>query len=242
MAFKHGKSTDVLLDGTDLSPYLNAADLAVDLDTADTTTFKATWKTAIAGTVGAKLDFAGFYDPTVATLPDSIGVDFSLVAGVLTYAPAGALAIGDRVRLASVVSSAYAESSPVGGMVAIKWSAGVSGVVGFGDVLHVLGEDTNTTTGADKDDTAATSTGWTAHLHVTAVDAGSWVIKLQDAATTDLLAVSGGAFAAKTAAGAERLRSAASTTELRRHVRYVATRTGGAGGDGITFFLAYARN
>jgi hypothetical protein len=82
-------------------------------------------------------------------------------------------------------------------------------------------------------------------LHVTAVDAGggSWVIKLEDSANgSDWTDVSAGAFAAKTAVGAERLRSAASTTTLRRYVRYTATRTGGSAGEGITFFVAYARN
>lgn len=242
MAFKHGSKATVLLDSTDLSPYLNAADISVDVDTADTTTFTSTWKTALPGTVGSKLEFGGFYDPTSSTLPDSIGDDFSLTAGVLTYAPAGALAIGDPVRLASVASTAYAEASPVGGIVGIKWAVMVSGTVGVGQTLHILSEDTNTTTGAEKDDSAATTTGWTAHLHVTAVDGGSWVIKIQDAAVSNTYSdLSGGAFTAATGATSQRLVGASGAT-LRQYVRYVATRTGGSAGDGITFALFYARN
>jgi hypothetical protein len=120
-----------------------------------------------------------------------------------------------------------------------------SGPIGFGDILHILTEDTNTTTGATKDDTAATATGWIAHLHVTAVDAGSWVVKLEDASASnfsDGAVVTDGTFTAATGATSQRLVSAAETTALRRYVRYVATRTGGAGGDGITFALAYSRN
>lgn len=242
MAFKHGKSATVLLDSVDLSAYLNAAEISIDVDTADTTTFTATWKTALPGTVGGKLEFGGFYDPGNSSIPDNVGDDFSLTNGVLTFAPAGALAIGDRARIASITSSSYAESSPVGGIVGIKWGAMVSGVVGFADTLHVLGEDTNTTTGAEKDDTAATSTGWTAHLHVTAVDGGSWVVKLQDAAVSNTYSdVSGGAFTAATGATSQRLAGASGAT-LRRYVRYVATRTGGSAGDGITFALFYSRN
>lgn len=242
MAFKHGKATSVYLNATDLSTYLNAADFDVDMDTGDTTTFAATWKTAIAGQVAAKAGFQGLYDPTITDLPASVGVDFG---SVLTYAPAGALAIGDRARLLSVATTAYSESSPVGGVVAVKWSVMASGPVGFGDVLHVLGEDTNTTTGATKDDSAASATGWIAHLHVTAVDAGSWVIKLEDASASnfsDGADVTGGSFTAATAATYQRLVSATTTTALRRYVRYVATRTGGSAGDGITFALAYSRN
>ena len=53
--------------------------------------------------------------------------------------------------------------------------------------------------------------------------------------------VSGGAFTAATGVTSQRQTSATDTADLRRYVRYVATRTGGAGGDGITFSLVYAR-
>jgi hypothetical protein len=242
MALKHGKNTAVYLDGTDLSTYLNSAEFSVDTDTADTTTFQASWKTAIVGQSAAKADFNGLYDPTKTTLPDSIGDDFALTGGVLTVAPAGATAIGDLTRTMQIASTAYTESSPVGGVIAVKWSVIASAPVGFGWALHPLAEDTNTTTGAERDDTAATSTGWQAHLHVTAVDAGSWVVKLQDAAVSNTYSdVSGGAFTAATTAGGQRLLSASGAT-LRRYVRYVATRTGGSAGDGITFHLSYSRN
>jgi hypothetical protein len=241
MAFKHGKSTAVYFNARDLSPYLNVGDFDADVDTGDTTTFQATWKTALAGQVGAKASFGGFYDPTVTDLTASIGIDFGVP--VLTYCPGGAGAIGDRARMLSVATTSYAESAPVGGIVAVKWAVMASGPVGFGDILHALSEDTNTTTGATKDDAAASSTGWIAHLHVTAVDAGSWVVKLEDSADAAAWAdVAGASFTALTAAGYQRLRSALSTTTLRRYVRYVATRTGGSAGDGITFVLAYARN
>jgi hypothetical protein len=242
MAFKHGKSTSVFLGSRDLSPYLNAADFSVDIDAADTTTFGASWKTSITGTLSSKTGFQGLYDPTITDLVTLLGVEFGTA---LTVAPAGALAIGDRARLQAIASTAYAESSAVGGAVAVKWDVMASGPIGFGDILHTLSEDTNTTTGATKDDTASSATGWIAHLHVTAVDAGSWVVKLEDASASnfsDGAVVTDGTFTAATGATSQRLVSAAETTALRRYVRYVATRTGGAGGDGITFALAYSRN
>jgi hypothetical protein len=239
MSFYHGKSTKVMLGAVDLSPYLTSMDLAADADVADTTAFAAAWKSGLTGAAGAKVDFGGLYDPGEASLPTLF---LTLLPGVLTYCPVGGAAIGDRARLVSAIEAAYAESSPVGGAVAVKGSFTADGTVGFGDVLHPLAEDTNTTTGADRDDAASSSTGWTAHLHVTAVDAGSWVVKLQDAATNDWADVTDGAFTAATTATSQRLQSAAITTDLRQHVRYVATRTGGSAGDGITFFLAYSRN
>jgi len=236
----HGKNTEVLLGAINLSPYMNSADFSIDVDTADTTTFGSAWKTAIAGQAGSKADFAGLYDPAVTAMTDLLGTDFGTI---LSYAPGGATAIGDRMRLMSVAETAYSESSPVGDVVAFKVSFMGSGVAGDAALLHPLSEDTNTTTGAEKDDTAATNTGWTAHLHVTAVDGGSWVIQLQDAAVTDTHSnLTGGAFTAATGPTSQRLVSASATTTLRRYIRYVATRTGGSAGDGITFSLSYARN
>ncbi len=125
---------------------------------------------------------------------------------------------------------------------AFSWEALAEDAIIPGFVLHPLAEDTNTTTGSSRDDSASSSTGWLAHLHVTAVDGGSWVVKLEDSAdNSNWLDVSAGAFAAVTAAGGQRLASAADTTTLRRYVRYTATRTGGSAGNGITFSLHYAR-
>jgi hypothetical protein len=242
MAFKHGKSTAVWFGSKDLSPYFHSAELSVETEASDTTVFAATWQTSLTGTMGAKASLEGYYDPTITDLTATLGGEFGYV---LTYAPGGAAAIGDRARLLSVASTSYSESDEVGGIVAVSWDPMASGTVGFGDILHTFTEDTNTTTGATKDDTAATATGWVAHLHVSLVDGGSWVVKLQDASASnfsDGADVTGGAFTAATTATSQRLLSATGTTALRRYVRYIATRTGGSGGDGITFGLSYARN
>lgn len=240
MAFKHGKSTAVYLGAVDLSPYLNSFDLSADLDIAETTAYGTTWKSGLPGIPGAKVDFGGMYDPGESSVPTLLT---ALTPGVLTYCPGGAAAIGDRARLASAYAVSYGESSPVGGIVAIKGTFDNADALGFGDVLHVLGADTNTTTGSSKDDGAATATGWIAHLHVTAVGAGTWTVKLEDSANNSAWAdVTGGAFTATAAATSERIASAGLTTALRRYVRYTATRAGGTAGDTITFFLAYARN
>lgn len=244
MAFKHGKSTAVWLGGKDLSPYLNAADFSVDIDTADTTVFGSSWKTALAGVGSAKADFNGLYDPTMTDLQSLLTLDPGVAATVLTIAPAGALAIGDRARLLDVIETAYSESSPVGGAIATKWSVydARNAAPGDGQILHLLSIDTNTTTGAEKDDAAATTAGWQAHLHVIAVSGGSWVVKLQDAAVSNTYTdLTGGAFTAATGSTAQHLQGAAGST-LRRYIRYVATRTGGIAGDTITFALAYSRN
>ena len=239
MAAVHGKNTTVVWNSTSLTGYLNATDLSVDVDTSDITVYQQGWKTFIPGLIDATVGFGGFYDTTAGNLIEAaLGVD----SGVLTYCPGGGSTIGDRARLVSVTGTTYSESSPVGDVVTFAWDVHSETVVGLGQVLHPLGADTNTTTGAEKDDTAATTTGWVAHLHVTAVSGGSWVVKLQDAAVSNTYTdVTSGAFTAATGATQQRLASASGAT-LRRYVRYVVTRTGGTAGDTITFHLSYSRN
>jgi hypothetical protein len=242
MPFSYGAKAQVWLDALDVSQYFHEMGLDVAVSTGNTTTFQATWETFIEGVAGAKVDLKGFYD----AINDAEMMTLLRNGGsVLTVGPAGLLAIGDYARLISMHETGVAESSPVGGVVLMNAGILASGEVGFGWTLHPLSVDTNTTTGATRDDLAASATGWTAHLHVTAVSAGSWVVKLQDASASnfsDGADVTGASFTAATTATSQRLRAATETTALRRYVRYVATRTGGVGGDNITFGLAYSRN
>jgi hypothetical protein len=233
MTAYHGKSAALWLANADISPYFTDIGFSADVEAADTTTFGSTWKSAIAGVGSAKVDAKGLYDPTITSLT-SILAD---AGDVLTVGPVG-LALGASARLLRIITSAYAESSPVGGLVSIAWGAQCDGTVGMGKTLHAMSLDTNTTTGADTDDLTATTAGWVAHLHVNAVSAGSWVVKLQDAATNDWADVASAAFTAATGPTNQRLTG---TGTLRRHVRYIATRTGGTASDTILFGLAYAR-
>lgn len=238
MTFRHGKDAEVWVGAADLSTYFRSMEFSVDVETADTTTFKSSWKSALPGTPNSVVDLEGLFDPTNDDITDLL----PSTATVLSIMPSGG-SIGNLARLVSIRTTAYAEAAPVGDVVTFNWSVTSDGLVGIGQVLHPFGEDTDTTTGATKNDGASSSTGWSAHLHVSAVDGGSWVVKLEDASASnfsDGADVTGGAFSAATGATSQRLVSASGAT-LRRYVRYVATRTGGTGGDGITFGLTYSR-
>lgn len=238
MAIPHGSRARVWFNSLDASAYLHSATLDASTATGDATTFAtAPNKVYTVGQKDRQFSAEGYYDPGQTTLEGALGVD----TGVLTFCPGGAGAIGDLAWLSTLIGIDYAPSDNIGDTVAFAWSGQTTGPTAFGYVLHRLLEDTNTTTGASRDDGAATSTGWVAHVHCTLVDGGSWVIKLQDSADNSSWGdVTGGAFTALTAAGSQRLVSAAGAT-LRRYVRYVATRTGGTTGDGITFALGIAR-
>jgi hypothetical protein len=240
MAPVHGRHARIYVNEIDASGFLNSASITATGDTAEITAFGDTWKEHIAGQSSATFSAQGHHDADLLELDANLGTG----GQVVTYCPGGASAIGDLARLVSLISTTVSTSAPVGGVVALGWDGMADTSVGAGWVLHPNGEDTNNTTGASRDDAAATATGWQAHLHVTGpVDGGSWVIKLQDSANnSDWDDVTGGAFTAATDVTSQRLVSAAATTALRRYVRYVATRTGGSAGNGITFQLSYARN
>jgi hypothetical protein len=125
MAFRHGKNAALTVNAGALAAFLTNVDLSIDLDTADTTTFGATWKTAVSGVPGGKIDFSGNYDPTATTGPGAIL--FPLVTAgtavtVLAY-PGGTASnqILYTITSGGIVTS-YAESSPVGGVVTFKGS------------------------------------------------------------------------------------------------------------------------
>lgn len=238
MPFKHGRNTVVLYNAKALTGLFNSSDFSIDVETSDSTVFGNSATTATVGQYSGTFGFSGFHDPSITTVRDSLGSD----SGVLTYAPGGGAAVGDLVRMAPVASSGYGTESAGSQTVAHSWEVTVQGPISFGQVLHALGTDSGTTTGTSKDDAASTSTGWTAHLHVTAVTSGSWVVKLQDSADNSAWAdVSSATFTAATGATSQRLTGATATATLRRYVRYVATVTGGSSPT-ITFFLSYARS
>jgi hypothetical protein len=72
VAFKHGRLAEITVATKALSTFCDTADIDIKVETADTTTFTAAWRTAISGLAGATLTLAGDYDPTVTTGPASV--------------------------------------------------------------------------------------------------------------------------------------------------------------------------
>lgn len=237
MAFKHGSKAAVWYGGINMTPYLSSASLALAVEVADTTTFGNTWRTALPGLLTGSYDFEGKYDPAEV----NIQTDFAAQSQtVLTVCPGGS-AVGDLARLVPSITTSYGQSSVIDDAIGISWGVTGAAALAFGTLIH-NGEDTNTTTGAAIDQGAATSLGWTAHLHVTLVDGGAWVVTIDDSSTGSSGWATIATFASKSAVGAERLTSAAATTTVKRYIRVVATRTGGSVGQGVTYALGFARS
>jgi hypothetical protein len=125
MAFKHGKSGALTINSGALAAFLTNIDFSTDLDTADTTTFGATWKTAVSGVPGGKIDFSGNYDPTASTGPGAILFPLVTAGTAVTglFYPGGTASgqILYTITTGCIVTS-YSESTPVGGQVTFKGS------------------------------------------------------------------------------------------------------------------------
>lgn len=130
MAFRHGKNAQITVNAVDLSTFCDALDLNIEVDTADTTAFGSTWKSALAGTAGATLELSGMYDPTASTGPAS--ALFACITGgvpvAVVHKPGGTLS-GQRTNSFNAIVTSYAESSPVGDKVTFKSSLLVTGAV-----------------------------------------------------------------------------------------------------------------
>ncbi len=133
MAFKHGRLAEVTVATKALSTFCDTADIDIKVDTADTTTFTAAWRTAIAGLAGATLTLSGSWDPTVTTGPQSVLLaqialnQAGTVTAVILY-PAGNNAGQGTSHTFNALLSNYKESSKVSDKVSFSASLLVTGV------------------------------------------------------------------------------------------------------------------
>jgi len=86
--------------------------------------------------------------------------------------------------------------------------------------------DTSATNGTSLDQSASTSFGWAAYLHVKSVTGTSVTVKIQDSADNSSFAdLSGAAFTAATGGTKQRIASSSATATVRRYVRVATTGT-----------------
>jgi hypothetical protein len=80
MSAIHGKNTYFMWNSVDLSPYLNDFSFPREADTAETSTFGATYKTYVVGLIDASISGSGVWDGAAG------GPDATLAAGLATSA------------------------------------------------------------------------------------------------------------------------------------------------------------
>lgn len=130
MAFRHGKFGQLSVNSVDLSSFLTSMELPVAPEVADTTTMGSTWRSSIAGLLGATLSFEGLFDPTATTGPASaLWTVFTGLAPVAVVHKPGGTASGQRTNSFSALMTAYDESSTLDGAITFSAEMVVTGAI-----------------------------------------------------------------------------------------------------------------
>lgn len=240
MAFIHGKSAQILHGAFNLSSFLNDASASADVEVAETTSFGSSAKTYLVGlkdgTVSASGMFDGAADATDEVLSASIGSD-TLAPVTIGY---DGTTLGNRVTILKAKTTSYEVSTPVGDVVAVSYSAQADGGLDQGVSLAALTSVSATTTGSSHDNSASTTNGGVAQLHVTVNSrSADATIKVQHSADNSTFAdLATFTVVATTVTTSERVIVASGTT-VNRYLRAVNTLASGTGS--ITYQVSFAR-
>jgi len=236
--FRHGKKTAVLLNGTDMSPFLNEATTTTEIETAETTTFSDDDKTYIVGLADGTVSTSGMFD-------SSAGASDAVLRGLIgqedntfTVYPEGNTA-GRRAVLANGQLTSYEVSSPVADVVAISAEVQADGGLLHGvDLTGGVSTGSASATTTEVDNSAATSNGGLFNLHVTAnTHDGAATLKVQHSSDNvtyaDLVTFTN--VSASTTGG----ESITSTGTVNQYLRTLSTLAGASGS--ITYHVSAAR-
>lgn len=118
MAFKHGKSTVITLDGSDLSSFTTTSELARKSDSHDVTTYGKDSHVFSGGLLNGTASMSGVYDDG-ATGPHDVITPLIGTVVTLVRKPEGT-GTGLPQESVSVLVVGYTETNPVADMIA--WS------------------------------------------------------------------------------------------------------------------------
>jgi hypothetical protein len=167
--FRHGKATAVLMNGTNMSPFLNEATTTQEMETAETTTFGDLDKTYIIGLADGTISTSGLFDSTAgasnAVLSGAIGQEDN----TFTVLPEGATRT-NRSILANGQLTSYEVSSPVADVVAISAEVQADGGLIHGVALTGLQSASVTGDVTAFDSAASSQNGGLFNLHVVSND------------------------------------------------------------------------
>lgn len=235
MAFQAGKGSIVVGDSVGLTGYLNQYSAPRSQQAINTTTFGNDDEVFLPGLLSASLTVGGLFDasasasdPTFASMVDSQTTHLVTVGH-------GGGAIGDGAILFNGVCTQYGITGAHNDAVRLNVGFTGSAAVRNGVMLHALEAETGTGNFSSVDQTASSSNGGIANLHVTAFSGTNCTIKVQDSANNstwaDLIT-----FSSVTGVTQQR---ATVTGTVDRYVRCIIS----AGTfSSVTFAVSFARN
>lgn len=231
MAFVHGKDSVVFGDSAAWTGYLNQYTASRSRQAVASTTFGNDDQTFVAGLGEGSLSIGGNFDAS------TIDADLEglIAAGVNPVTVGFGTAIGARAFLFDGHLDDYSAQGPVNDLVRVSASFAGSGAVRFGVNLHALEAETSTGAFGSVDQTAQSTNGGVAQVHVTAFSGTNVTLAIEDSAN-DADWANVATFTSITGTGSERITF---TGNVDQYVR--ANITAGTFSS-ITFTVALARN
>lgn len=235
--FRHGKRTVVLLNGTDMSPFLNDATQTQEIEVAETTTFADSDKTYITGLGDGTISTSGLFDSSANASDAILSGAIAQEDNTFTVLPEGATA-GSRAIIANGQLTSYEISSPVGDVVAISAEVQADGGLYSGRALNGFTNSGTSASLTGVDDGSGTDNGGLFNLHVTAnTRDGASTVRVQHSTDNNTWAdlVTFSAVSASATDG----ESITSTGTVNRYLRATHTLAGSSGS--ITYHVSAAR-
>lgn len=233
MAFVHGRTADVYIDGIDWTCYLNQASASNSVEAAETTTFCKDSKTYIPGLADGTISISGFFDSTAdAAIVTKLQSATNPVV-TLIYGGNGTLTAGLPVTTGAGVVTSLETSASVGDV--ISMSAELQGsdwvrsgrLIGLGTTASATGNEATS-----HNNGAATSNGGYATLHIHTNTRGTTGVTylLEDSADNNtFLPISGASFTVSGLSGTTEAQRITFSGTVRQYVRLAWTISGGSG-------------
>lgn len=168
MAFSHGSNARVLLDGLNASNFIKEVGQDGETDTADTTVLGDSAKTYVPGLRDATANMSGLLDSN--TDDDNLTFSYKVeqlhrVRTQATYMPAGDV-VGNIAYIMSGILTNNSISTSVDDMASVELEFQNCTGMERGKVLHILENETTDADGDELDNSASSTNGLTAVLHV----------------------------------------------------------------------------
>lgn len=128
MAFRHGRFAEITVNGAALSTFCDSAEISIDAETSETTTFGKSWKTHIAGLAGGTVSLSGNYDPTASTGPAAVLTALIGAAAFPVLVYPGGNTSGQVQHSFNALLTSYSESSAVADKVTFSAELIIDGV------------------------------------------------------------------------------------------------------------------
>ena len=247
--FRHGKNTVLFSNQYNLTTYLNSVTVSNAVETPETTTFGSSDRSYIVGHTDGSISFEGLFDGTtygvtVGSTADGIDKILKDALGNSTNsvisASSDSTSIGGRAVLVDSAATSYEISSPLTDVVAVSGEAVANDGLDYGIWLGCNVAATSTSTGTSVDNSASSTNGGVAHLHVTAnTRSGTTVAKVQHSADNSTWADLATFTTIAIGTATSERKVVASGTTVNRYVRALVTPAAGTGS--ITFSIAFSR-